>query len=374
MRVLYVTQVDLSRPHGGPRHVIAVVNELGGRGHQLLLLAPGRSAALTGAMHWRPPPGLTAGARMEAALAARVLEARLRFRPEVAYVRLSASSSLVPLALAAARIPFLVELNGPVTEEMAAAGAHPAKVQATAALLAGAIEMSAGLVAVTESIARYAREALSARRVSVVENGADLGVAVPGDRAAARRKLGLPEDVRLIACVGTLANEVRLDLLQAAHRKLPGTALMILGDGPKADYARAMTQAARPSAPVWFAGQRPHEEAVLVEQAADVCVSARDGHVGMKVLEYAAVGRRVVAFDNEGIERLTALYPDQRAVFVVRERSPEALARALDAALDAEASEGPLPAAAVERARRQLGWDHTAAQLEALLADLAGRA
>lgn len=372
MRILYVTQVDLSRAHGGARHVIAVVKQLAALGHELLLLAPGITPELETIEHWRPPAGLSAGARMEAALSARVLEARLRWRPDVAYVRLSAASSFVPWALAASGVPFVVELNGPVTEEMAAGGASPLKLQTASALLAGVIELAADLVVVTRSIGRYAVKVLSARRVTVIENGADLEVARPGDRAEARRRLGLSEDVRLLAVVGTLAHEVRLDLLQAAHRKLPGTGLVIVGDGPKADYARAMTQVARPSAPVWFLGPRPHEEAILVEQAADVCVSVRDGHVGMKVLEYAAVGRRLVAFDNEGIERLEALYPGLDAVFVVAERTPEALAKALQAALDTEAAKGPLPTDAVERARSEIGWDRTAREIAELLSRVVG--
>jgi glycosyltransferase involved in cell wall biosynthesis len=288
----------------------------------------------------------------------------------VAYLRLSASTSFVPWTLISARVPFVLELNGPVTEEMKAAGGSELKVQIAGAVLAGVVELSSHLVAVTESIGRYAHEVLHASRVTVIENGAELEVARPGDRRLARERLGLPGDKPLIALVGTLAHEVRLDLLQAAHRKLPGVGLIIVGDGPKADYARAMTQAARPSAPVWFLGHRPHQEAILVEQAADVCVSVRDGHIGMKGLEYAAVGRRQVAFDNEGIERLRALYPHEEAVFVVEERSPEALARALSAALEAEASRGPLSSEAVERARTEVGWDQTAFKIVALLAQV----
>jgi glycosyltransferase involved in cell wall biosynthesis len=368
VRILYVTQVDLDRPHGGARHVIAVTRQLAQQGHEVLLLAPGHPKDLGAVEHWRPPSFLRAGARLEAALALLALRARFQFQPDIAYVRLSASSSFVPWALVSARVPFVLELNGPVTEEMEAAGKRTIEVQAAAAVLAGVTEMSAHLVAVTESIGRYAHQVLRASRVTVIENGAELEVAEPGDRQEARRRLGLPQEARFIALVGTLAHEVRLDLLQAAHRKLPGVGLVIVGDGPKADYARAMTQAARPSAPVWFLGRQPHEQAILVEQAADVCISVRDGHVGMKGLEYAAVGRRQVAFDNEGIERLTALYPQEEAVFVVKERTPEALTHALSAALDAEARRGPLSPDAVETARAEIGWDRTAFKIAALLA------
>ena len=367
MRILYVTQVDLDRPHGGARHVIAVARQLAQQGHEVLLLAPGSPEGLGAVTHWKTPSFLGAGARLEAALALLVLRARISFAPEIAYVRLSASSSLVPWTLVSARTPFVLELNGPVTEEMQASGASPLKVDAAAAVLAGVVEMSAHLVAVTESIGRYAHRALRASRVTVIENGAELEVARPGDRQTARQELGLPPDGRFIALVGTLAHEVRLDLLQAAHRKLPGVGLIIVGDGPKADYARAMTQAARPSAPVWFLGHQPHERAILVEQAADVCISVRDGHIGMKGLEYAAVGRRQVAFDNEGIERLSALYPGEEAVFVVKERSAEALATALEAALEAEQRRGPLGSEAIESARAELGWDRTAFKIAALL-------
>jgi hypothetical protein len=83
----------------------------------------------------------------------------------------------------------------------------------------------------------------------------------------------------------------------------------------------------------------------------------------MKGHEYAAVGRRQVGFAVEGAERLSALYPDLDAVFLVEERSVPAMKRALIAALDAERDRGPLPEEAVARARAELGWNRKAERL-----------
>jgi glycosyltransferase involved in cell wall biosynthesis len=96
-------------------------------------------------------------------------------------------------------------------------------------------------------------------------------------------------------------------------------------------------------------------------------VNVRDGDLGMKCFEYAAVGRRFVTFELEGTERLARLYPGLEAVHLVKERSVDAFARALRAALDAEQRLGPLPLAAVEEARKTIGWDQTARRISAVL-------
>jgi glycosyltransferase involved in cell wall biosynthesis len=367
MRILFVTQVMLDRPFGAPRHVLAVARELARLGHDVTLVAPGRASA-PGVRRVHPPASLAAGARMEAALAALVFAEMVRSRPDVAYVRLSASSSLVPLACRVARLPYVVELNGRILDELAHLGRPEPVIELVRASLAAAIRGARALVAVSEKIGRHAVEALGAREASIIPNGADLDAATPGDRDRAKAALGLPSEIRLVTMVGSLAPELRLDLLAEAHRKLSGTGLLVVGDGPGATFVQAMRAATRPSSPVIFFGPRPHAEAILAIRAAHACVNVRDGDLGMRGLEYAAVGRRQVAFEVEDSDRIADLYPeDLRAVILVRERSAPALRRAIEVALDAEAVLGPLPGDAVERARARIGWGHTAAQIAAVL-------
>ncbi len=365
MDLLFVTQVVLDRPHGGPRHVHAVARAWSAAGHRVRLLAPGEDEAVCGVERLRLRPGLGPGVRLELALAGAVLADSAvggSRRPDVAYVRLSASSLFVPVALAARRIPFVAELNGRLLAELEALGRPGLAVQTVGLAQRLVSQLAYATVAVDEKIGRHAREALGARDVRVIENGADLDVAVPGDRLAARGQLGLPVDRPLLAFAGTLAPELRLDLLLEAVNLLPGSPLLVVaGDGP----ARGKLEGADRSR-VRVLGPLPHPDAIRLLQAADVCVNVRDGDLGMKALEYAAVGRRFVAFRVEGSQRLARLYPDHRAAFLVEDRTAAGLAAALGAALDEEA-EGPLPPDAVSKARAGIGWDRTAARVAEVL-------
>lgn len=366
MKLLFVTQVDLDLPHGGARHVAALTKALARQGHRVTLLAVG-GGAIEGVR--RPAiPRVPPGPRREAVLATFAAKEALLSRPDVAYLRISPSTSAIAAVLASARIPVVLELNGPVLEELSRRQRPPAAVELVRQALRLVVKSARHLVAASENIAEHARQELGATAITVLDNGVDLEVAKPGDRALAKAFFGLPEGPRFLVLVGTLVPELRLDLLAEAHRRLPGVGLMVVGDGPGAAYVQAMEVAARPSSPVLFAGAVPHEVAIRAIVAADVALNVRDGDLGMKGLEYAAVGRRQVAFEMPGSARLSALYPPSlEAVHLVKERSAIALRAAIVDALAAEDRLGPLPAAEVEAARAKLGWEHKARALAALL-------
>ncbi len=368
MKLLFVTKVRLDQPFGGARHVLAVCRELISLGHEVTLAAPGREAPIDGLARIRPPAGVQPGLRMESILAAQLAVEIARRRPHVVYLRLSPTSSLIPAVVRALGVPLALELNGPILDELRASGRSDAAIRTVERVLRPTVRHARALIAASENVARHARTALGARDPIVVWNGADLDVATPGDRGEARRALGLDPEQRYLAFAGTLVEEQRIDLLCAAHRRLPGVGLLVAGGGPRAAEVEAHARSAPPGSPVQFLGALPHDAAICVLRAADVCVSTRSGDLGMKPLEYAAVGRRFVLFEEDGIDRLLGLYPGEEAVFAVKEKSEAALLSALEAALDAEARRGPLPAPAIERARAEIGWDRTAARIAEVLA------
>jgi glycosyltransferase involved in cell wall biosynthesis len=362
LRILFVSQVVLDRPHGGARHVAAVARELQKLGHEVTLAAPGQEPEEHGIRRIRPPKALGPGLRLESALAYLVQREIRRRRFDVAYVRISATSSLVPIALFERGLPIVLELNGRILDELRALGRSALAIKTVRRSLRTVVGLSRALVAVEPKIGRHAESELGARRVVVIENGADLDRARPGDRQEARRALGLDPKGRYLAFTGTLVPELRLDLLLSALSDLEGIALIVAGGGPQTNVLEDAKQK------IVALGVVPHERAILAIRAADVCVNVRDGDLGMKCFEYAAVGRRLVTFDVEGAERLAALYPGLNAIHLVKTRSAEALKAAIARALEAEATEGPLPAAAIEEARKRIGWDHTARRIAEVLA------
>jgi D-inositol-3-phosphate glycosyltransferase len=366
MRILYVTKVQLDRPYGGARHVLAVCRELVALGHRVTLIGPGREEPIEGLARIRPPARLKAGIRLEAVMASMVALELARNRPDVAYLRISATGSLIPLAILALRVPLILELNGPLLDELRAAGRSEAAVRAVQLALKPIVRSARAMIAPSVPIAAHGERALGGTNVIVVRNGADLDLAKPGDRDQARARLGVPGG-RWIAFAGTLVPEQRMDLLCAAHARLAGVGLLVAGGGPRSAEVEAWAKKAPPETPVRFFGAVPHEQAIDIIRAADVCVSTRDGDLGMKPFEYAACGKRFVLFAEEGIDRLLAIYAAKDAVFPVREKTAGALEAALRRALEIEAREGPLPAELVDRVRAQVGWNRTAEEIAAIL-------
>jgi glycosyltransferase involved in cell wall biosynthesis len=84
---------------------------------------------------------------------------------------------------------------------------------------------------------------LDASRVSSVPTGIDLGRFVPGDRLAARARLGLPADAFVIGIVATLRSWKGHRYLVEAVAGIPGAMLAMVGDGPGADNLRAQVKA-----------------------------------------------------------------------------------------------------------------------------------
>ena len=83
---------------------------------------------------------------------------------------------------------------------------------------------------------------LDASRVTSVPTGIDLGRFSPGDRLAARARLGLPAEAFVIGIVATLRSWKGHRYLVEAVAGIPGTMLAIVGDGPGADNLRAQVK------------------------------------------------------------------------------------------------------------------------------------
>lgn len=118
----------------------------------------------------------------------------------------------------------------------------------------------------------------------------------PGDRAAARAQLGIPDDSRLVLSVARLHPVKGLRELVDACEQL-GCELAVAGDGPE---RRALT--ARRGLRVRLPGRLSVEQLPLWHAAADVfaLASYQEGQPAV-VMEAMACGRAVVATDVGGV-------------------------------------------------------------------------
>jgi teichuronic acid biosynthesis glycosyltransferase TuaC len=214
---------------------------------------------------------------------------------------------------------------------------------------------AAGIVAVSEALrARLIALGIEASRIEVLRNGVDLELFAPGDRAAARRALGLGVDGTVVLSVGELIPRKGHDLAVQAVARLPEATLVIVGEGPEADGLRRLARRLGSTKRIRFLGAIPQERLATIYNAADVLVlaSTREGLPNV-LLEALACGTPVVATAVWGTPEIVAAPAAGR---LVEERSPEALAGAIRGLL-ADPPARPATRAYAER----FGWGPTTA-------------
>jgi glycosyltransferase involved in cell wall biosynthesis len=142
--------------------------------------------------------------------------------------------------------------------------------------------------------------------VAVIPDAFDQFMYAPGDRSAARRQLGLPENTPLVVYAGMTFSyrglERLVDAFAALQADYPAALLLFVGGRP-AEIARFQAQAAALNlgAAVRFVGPQPQSATPAYLHAADVLVipdTVTDVTASpLKLFEYLAVERAVVLPD-----------------------------------------------------------------------------
>jgi len=210
-----------------------------------------------------------------------------------------------------------------------------------------------GIAVVARALGRTLTHVAGARPITLLPNGIDLECFVPGDRAEARRRLGIEPRARLVLYVGRLAERKGIEELVDALARIapaePDVALALVGDGPLraalVERATALGLAAR----IRFAGEVSHREVVPWMQACDVLAlpSAAEGFPNV-VREALACGRPVVATPVGDLPEVV----DAGAGHLVPIGDLRALADALAATLQSSWDE-----AALRRRVAGMSWD-----------------
>ena len=215
-----------------------------------------------------------------------------------------------------------------------------------------------------------------AERVEVVPPGVDHELFAPGDRRAARARLGLgPGPVLLF--VGRIQPLKGADVaIETAARLGPDTVLLVVGgpSGPdgEAECRRLVALAADRNLAdrVRFVPPQPHGRLAAYYRAADIClVPSRTESFGLVALEAAACGTPVVAAAVGGLQTLV---DDGVTGFLVPGRDADAFARCA-AELLADPGRAVQMGEAATAATRRYSWSITAARLRRLYADLNAR-
>ncbi len=183
------------------------------------------------------------------------------------------------------------------------------------------------VVAVSEPLVRELSDRIGKRALLLSNAIPDRELA---DRAAARQRLGRPEDGPVIGWVGRLSNEKRpLHFLEAlALARLPEAHAVIVGDGPLLEQARARAEALGLADRVTITGAVAEAGALFRAFDLFVISSSTEG-TPMTVLEAMRAGVPVVSTAVGGVPAMLA----DECGWLVPADSAAALAESLHAAL-----------------------------------------
>ncbi len=202
--------------------------------------------------------------------------------------------------------------------------------------------------------------------IAVVPTGIELDRFRPGERALARRTLGLPPDDPVVLYVGRLDREKSVDRILAAFQTIVGTVararLVLVGHGTEAERLQRIAASLPARDRIHFLGVRPHDGVAVCYQAADVFLFASETETqGLVLAEAAACGVPAVAVTATGCDEVVR---DGQSGFLTKS-DPGTLAEAAIGLLLDAPRRMRMAARAREIAERDFGVD---AQLDRTLA------
>jgi glycosyltransferase involved in cell wall biosynthesis len=319
MRILMIWSENLNKPGGGKTHFVNLARELAVRGHTVRIVAPGyppRTTEDLGVPVSYVPTfrrSTAAFALFHLLLAAAMPWFLLRYRPAVVFTRGLFHSFLIFLICRLFGCAYVAGIDSMAHYELEMRGLS--RITLGLVRLADRLNLrwASAFICVTEGLRQeMIRRGNRPERVVAIHNGAEVGVFVPGDQAAARRKLGLPAEAVLVGFVGTLSVYQGLDLLIDAAAQCPDgerpVRFVIVGSGDRHGEVVEHIERSRQQERFLLRPAVSHEAVREYLDALDVeviCVhderTLRYGLSSLKFWEALAVGLPILVPDASGL-------------------------------------------------------------------------
>ncbi len=325
MRILMVAAVDPAEPNASVLHIGSVARAFADCGHEVEIVMPapsaGRAAALAGDTRyflrlW--PYGASLGIPRVLFPVVCLMRLLLLLRTtsfDLIYVRSAMMTWVVTVTCRLlARAVVVSEHNGWISDEIVNLTGRRSAVAALAAWFQVIdARASHGVRAVTAGLAELLVGAgVDRRRVFVIGNGTDTRLFYPIKRLEALAARGLSADAFYLGFIGNLAPwqgvGLALDALPRVREAYPEVHLIIAGSGRELAGLKKRAAVSGLSDAVHFLGSVPLGEANQVVNCFDVAIapftSGRNTRIGlspMKIRDYAAAGRAILASDIPGI-------------------------------------------------------------------------
>jgi glycosyltransferase involved in cell wall biosynthesis len=245
-----IVHTEASLGWGGQEiRILSEAKGLIGRGHEVVLLCPAEARIYREAPAWKVPAiALPIGEKRPKGVCALVRWFRGN-RCDVVSTHSSTDSWLTAFTLLWLRHPFPMvrtrHISAPVPRNAASRWLY---TRATTRIVTTGELLKQELVE---------RNGYPAGRIESVPTGIDPRRFRPGERAAARAALGLPQDQTLIGIVATLRSwKGHLFLIEAAAGLPESVGLVIVGDGPMRERLEAQAEKLGLRERVRFAGNQ----------------------------------------------------------------------------------------------------------------------
>ncbi len=364
MNPLSILHTEASLGWGGQE--IRILTEAAGmmkRGHQVTLLCPPEARIFQEAgLRGVPVEALDIGRKNLAGLAAmrRWLK---RYRTDVINTHSSTDTWLTALACALlADAPPLVRtrhISAPVPDNLATRWLYQ---RATRHIVTTGEKLRQQLIEQN----RYDPATLTS-----VPTGIDTTHFAPGERAAARRGLGLAEDGMVVGIVATLRSWKGHTYLLDAFAALPDRAarLLIVGDGPQREALQARIAELGLSDRITMPGNQRDVLPWLQSMDVFALPSYANEGVPQALLQAMLCGLPVV---STPVGSITEVVEDQRTGLIVEPRQAAPLRDALERLLNDADLRRNLGDSALAQGRARFGLDTMLDKMEAVFADAAG--
>lgn len=236
-----------------------------------------------------------------------------KYSPHVLYCRYS-NLMFSPLIISKLfHVPIIFEINGLLSEETKVSSnvrSHSLILKFLRSNEGFLCKNANHIVAVTPGIKKAIMEDYQISHITVIKNGANTDFFKPMDTFDAKLKVGLDINAKYISFIGNLAAwqgvEYFIKAMQDVIKLFPESKAIIVGDGKEQKKLVDLTISLNLNEVCIFIGAVPYEIVPYYINASEICVipkiPMKSGYSPLKLYEYLACGKAVVATRTEGFE------------------------------------------------------------------------
>jgi len=237
---------------------------------------------------------------------------RFLLGPEFIYIRFEENFLEAIVFSKILRVPVFTEINGLPLEEGKLNNRSIFRLFFIRLTFFTYLKFSNRIVTVTEGIKKelLKKYKVSPSKIKVVPNGANTSLFRPVSTLKCRRELRLKEGFFYICFVGNIVYWQGLDYLVKSAplilKKIPNVKFLIVGDGPTKEDLLRLVKQENLTKNFIFINSVPYRDVPKYINASDICVlykiPMKSGFSPLKLYEYMACKKPVVATDTKGLE------------------------------------------------------------------------